>query len=347
MKSVVISTQGLKKSSKALGQYAAEALSQQTRFADLPLQARLLLAVSRVRGTHAKVPIAERYVLDTLGRIIDAGNDRQQTIDAVNLLTQVLLVAKRDAQGQDEANPEWLSSAENLILCVLCKVRDGQHSEAAQLAKYLLTDTPFEQFGRAASTLCNAECFKRAGTDVFTPSWSKQSVECADTKLNSVTHVQQLTLGELLLLNTLRLRMRTLRYSRISSTVIPMLRSHLALPKIESLVDAHLVEALQYFHKSPDIRCLCCLDISVDEALFLSLFSSYGHDDHEGVQQSLNSRLPQRSTDRLMARHVEFKTIVGGLGIEVPQRKWDYAELDNLSQFYRPCDHFSEAAVAH
>lgn len=347
MKSVVISTYGLFNSPRSLDHMSPHGLNQQTLFADLPLQARLLLAVSRVRGVQPKVPIAERYVLDTLGRIIDAGSDRQNTIDAINLLTEVLLVARQHAEPHDAVGSEWLSSAENLVLCVLCKVRSGRTAEAAKLAKYLLTDTSFDQFDQAASTLCNAECFKRAGPHVFTPSWSTSTSIDTQTKHCSVTRAQQLSLIELLLLNTLRLRIRTLRYSNIGSRVVPMLRESLALPRIESLIDAHLVEALQYSETSPDIRCLCCSDISADEAKFLDVFAHYTTTDDRLISEQLSGWLPNVSASRLKVRTQEFQSIVMNLGESIPLRNWDFVELKNRTKYFRQCDHFSEAAIAH
>ncbi len=80
MNPVIISTEALRRAPRALSQPGSigGVASSQTRFTDLPLPARLLLAVPRARGHSTAAPIAERYVLDTLGRIIDAGPERQR-----------------------------------------------------------------------------------------------------------------------------------------------------------------------------------------------------------------------------------------------------------------------------
>ncbi len=61
MQTVNISTEQLSCSPKALAQSAAKAVAQQTLFGDLPLPARVLLAVPRVRGPLPKAGLVECY----------------------------------------------------------------------------------------------------------------------------------------------------------------------------------------------------------------------------------------------------------------------------------------------
>lgn len=173
MNPVIISTAKLSQSLRALSGDASTALSQKTCFADLPLQARLLLAVPRVRGHKPKATLVERYVLDSLGRIIDPGPERRQTIESVNLLAEVLLTRHQLAREPEVAGGQWLSALENLILCALCKIRNGQSDEATRLTGHWLNKASVDSFNAAASTLCNAECFARGGPHVFTPGCSQ------------------------------------------------------------------------------------------------------------------------------------------------------------------------------
>jgi len=241
-------------------------VNQQTHFADLPLQARMSLAVPRIRGHQPIAPLAEHYVLDALGRIIDPGPARRETIEAVNRLAEVLLTELPDNMNSAKSDGQRLSSIENLVLCVLCKVRSGRAQEAKQLAAHWLNQSSIESFNTAAITLCNSKCIKRGGSHLFTPSGSSTCTETDGiAKMrHSVSYVQDLSVCESLLLNAMRLRLCTLRYPDIGVRVLPMLRQHLALPRIETLSDAHLVESLQYSMESPDIRCLCCSSVSVD-----------------------------------------------------------------------------------
>lgn len=347
MNPVIISTKGLFQSPRALGSTTADAISQKTRFADLPLQARLLLAVPRVRGRLPKAPIAERYVLDALGRIIDAGPERHQTIVAVNLLAEALLTPGPLSESPEQTDGQWLSSVENLVLCVLCKVRSGNQKEAAQLTKHWLTKSSVESFNAATVALCNSECFKRAGPHVFTPSWSGAAARGTSLTCRSVSYVNELSLGELLLLNAIRLRMRTLRYAGIGNRVVPMLREHLALPQIESLLDALLVESLQYSANSTDVRCFCSKAISVNEAQFLDAVAAMSTGDNELVTQQLKSWLPISSVERLRARLEEFQSIVQNIGTAIPLREWDFAELANCSQHHKQCEHINEPPMIH
>lgn len=347
MNPVIVSTKGLYQSPGALDQASPGSLSQQSRFADLPLQARLLLAVPRVRGRLPKVPIAERYVLDALGRIIDAGPERRQTIEAVNLLAEALLMPGPLSGISEVADSQWLSAVENLVLCVLCKVRSGNQEEAAQLTKHWLTKTSLETFNAATVALCNSECFKRAGPDVFTPSLSGAAARGTCSTRQSVCFAQELSLGELLLLNAIRLRIRTLPYAGIGNRVVPMLRQHLALPRIESLLDALLVESLQYSLNSPDIMCLCSKAISANESQFLSAVWAFSTGDNELVTQQLKSWLPINSVERLRARMGEFQSIVQSIGTVIPQREWDLIELAKCSQHYKNCEHINEPPMIH
>lgn len=347
MNPVIISTKGLSQSPRVLGQTTFEALAQRTRFADLPLQARLLLAVPRVRGLSAKAPIAERYVLDALGRIIDAGPERRQTIVAVNLLAEALLTPGPQPDSPEQVDSEWLSSIENLVLCVLCKVRGGNEKEAVQLTKHWLAKPSVESFNAAAVALCNSECFKRAGPHVFTPSWSGVAAQGTRSKCRSVSKVKALSLGESLLLNAIRLRMRTLAYPGIGNRVVPMLREHLALPRIESLLDALLVESMQYSLDPPDIKCFCVSAISADEAQFLGAIAAFSTGDIELVKQQLTSWLPVGSVVRLISRSKEFRLIIQGIGTAIPLREWDLAELRSCPELSKRCMHINEPSMIH
>lgn len=346
MNPVIISTKGLSQSPRALGQLVSDGYSQQTRFSDLPLQARLLLAVPRVRGRSPKAPLAERYVLDALGRIIDAGPQRRQTIEAVNLLAEALLTPSQ-FNGAEVGDKKWLSSVENLVLCVLCKVRSGRSVEAAQLTKHWLNKASVENFNTAAVALCNSECFKRGGPHVFTPSWSGTTVLDTHARHCSVSATNDLSLGELLLLNALRLRMRTLSYTDISIRVVPMLREHLALPRIESLLDALLVESLQFSPQPPDIRCLCSSSIAADEAQFLGAIAVFSTGDAELITNQISSWLPSGSVERLRARTAEFQSIVKKIGTTIPLREWNLAQLGSRRESYRECEHFNEPSMIH
>ncbi|MFK7858844.1 MAG: hypothetical protein AB8B64_08490 [Granulosicoccus sp.] len=355
MNSVTISVDQLRRSPRAFGQSATTVLSQRTCFADLPLPARLLLAVPRIRGLAPRAQIAQRYVLDTLGRIIDAGPQRRDTIEAVNLLSEVLQMPSQfddsvdqcDAQLDDQPDSQWLSAMENMVLCVLCKIRSGQTAEAGRLTQHWLTKTSVHQFNAAAEALCDSDCFKKGGAHVFTPAWSGPVLPDAGSRHRSVSLTKELALGESLMLNTIRLRMRTLPYTGISTQVVPMLREHLALPKIESLIDAHLMEALQYSVGTIDVRCLCCSDISADEAKLLAAIAAFSTGDSAEITRQLGSWLPSGSVKRLRARTQEFQNIVQHMGVSIPLRDWDFSELDDRAHLYRECSHINEPSMIH
>ena len=347
MSPVVISTKKLSKSQRVAESNMSAELAQRTCFADLPLHARLLLAVPRVRGHKMKATLVERYVLDTLGRIIDPGPRRSESIESVNLLAEVLLTRHQLEQENEAVDRKWLSGLENLVLCSLCKIREGQSDAAARLTSHWLNKDSVESFNAAASTLCNLECFKRGGPHVFSPGCADKVVQDAHTKYGSVSSTEDLTLGELLLLNALRLRMRTLPHTRFASQVVPMFRENLALPRIETLLDALLAESLLYGSEAPDIRCLCSRIISVGESCFLSAISVFATADAELIASQLRTWLPLQSAERLQARTKEFQSIIKNLGSVVPRRDWNTDQLSHSSERQYCCEHLNEPSMIH
>lgn len=347
MNPVIISTATLSQSLNDQSDDVAAALTQKTCFADLPLQARLLLAVPRVRGHKPRATLVERYVLDSLGRIIDPGPERRQTIESVNLLAEVLLTRHQLARESEVVDGQWLSALENLVLCALCKIKNGQSDEATRLTGHWLNKSSVASFNAAASTLCNAECFVRGGPHVFTPGCTgKRSVE-ALTVHQSVSCTKDLSLAELLLLNSIRLRMRTLPYTDFAEQVLPLLREQLALPRIEAVVDALLVESLLYGVNAPDVRCLCSQVLSVGEARLLAAMAAFATGDAECVATQLDSWLPPASVERLKARSGEFQSIMDNLGAIVPARNWNFDELSDWQDQRQACEHFNEPPMIH
>ena len=347
MNPVIMSIEKLHQTPRLSGSDAVAASAHKTSFADLPLQARLLLAVPRVRGHLPKATLVERYVLDSLGRIIEPGPRRRQTIESVNMLSEVLLARHSLAQEPETDDKQWLSALENLVLCALCKIQNGHSDEAAQLTGHWLNKQSIQSFNAAASTLCNSECIKHGGPHVFTPGCTGKTAVDAYAVHRPVSYTRQLSLGELLLLNALRLRMRTLPHVRIANQVVPLLRENLALPCIEALLDALLIECLQYGGEESDVRCLCSEVLSVGESRLLTFIAAFGTGDAEMIATELHSRLPPDSAERLQARTEEFQSIVENLGAVVPRREWNENELSSRLNRNDVCEHLKEAPLIH
>lgn len=349
MNPVIISTEALKSAPRALAQPGSIQASSAspTRFRDLPLPARLLLAVPRARGRSLKAPIAARYVLDTLGRIIDAGSERQHTIEAVNLLAEILINSASRAEQPDPAGSEWLSSTENLVLCLLCKIHGGQAEEARNLARHCLDAPSIEPFSKAATALCSADCFRRGGSHVFTPSWQGMPNHNGPMEHRSVIETCELSLGEAVLLNSLRLRKRTLSYAGLGAKVVPLLCQHAALPELQTVIDAVLVEAIRHSAHPPSFQCLCCPDISAVEAMYLDTLANFSAGDAVRTQRHLSEWLPSESVERLLSRSADFQNILRQIGTPLPTRQWDVQELRAREALHRDCEHFNETPMIH
>lgn len=350
MKAVVINTDNLSSKPVALAANARDQMLKPTRFSDLQLPARLLLAVSRARGTSSKATLPSRYVLDTLGRIIDATDNRESTIAAVNRLSETLLQLETiNKQMEERCNddPTWLSEAENLMLCVLCRVKAGDATSARRMVGNWLDSGDLTTFSDAACQLCDSVCFKNGGQHVFAPSWSGISRHDIETRHRSVVITGDLSLGESLLLNALRLRVRTLPYAGINTHVVPLMGKHLALPGLASLVDAVLLEALQYAGDAPDIRCLCAKEISVGEARHLGAMSAFMTGNNVMVKRQLSEWLPEHAVERLSGRTDEFHHALQALGTSIPQRRWDLKHLRDRRFLYQDCQHSNESPMIH
>lgn len=347
MNHVIIPIEQLKSSTRTFGQSAAKTIAKRTRFSDLSLPARLLLAVPRVRGQSNKAELAERYVLDTLGRVIDAGPERRHTIEAVNLLAEVLNTPSQFDNDIERTDQQWLSATENLVLCVLCKVSSGQKQQAEQLIQHWLKTFSSEDFITAATALCDSTCFKRCGPHVFTPSCSSAAPTSSVINHRSVTQTSQLSLGESVLLNAIRLRMRTLNYTGINTRVLPIMGESLALTKLEALVDAHLVEALQYSAGALNIRCLCSSKLSTDEARLLAAFAVTATGNMHEIRIQLSSWLPSESVKRLQYHTSEAQTTLHQLGSSLPLRDWNFQQLESQTSLGNECQHVSEPSIFH
>lgn len=349
MNPIIISTEALKSAPRALAQPGSVQATNgaPTLFRDLPLPARLLLAVPRARGRAPKASIAARYVLDTLGRIIDAGSQRQHTIEAVNLLAEILLNSASRSAQPDTAPAEWLSDTENLVLCLLCKIQAGQAEEARNLARHSLDAPSIEPFSKAATALCSAECFRRGGEHVFTPSWRGMPTHDDAQEHRSVTLTSELSLGEAVLLNALRLRKRTLSYAGLGAKVVPMLCHHVALPELQTVVDAVLIEAIRFSAHPPAVQCMCCPDVSAVEAEYLTALANFCGGDGQRTQRQLSEWLPTESVSRLMARHDEFEALLRQIGTPLPNRLWDIRELRAREELHHDCSHVNEPSMIH
>ncbi len=349
MNPVIISTEALRSAPRALARPGSiqAASASRTRFQDLPLPARLLLAVPRARGRTPKASIAARYVLDTLGRIIDAGSERQHTIEAVNLLAEILLNPANHLEQADSHESQWLSDTENLVLCLLCKIHGGQAEEARNLARHCLDAPSIEPFSKAAAAVCSADCFRRGGSHVFTPSWRGMPNHNGPVEHRSVSLTAELSLGESVLLNSLRLRKRTLSYAGLGAQVVPMLCQHAALPELQVVVDAVLVEAIRYSAHPPAIKCLCCPELSAVEAMYLGTLADFSAGDATRTQRQLSEWLPSDSVNRLLARSEEFQAILRQIGTPLPSRHWDIRELQAREELHQDCEHFNETPMIH
>lgn len=348
MESTVISTEELKRSARDARGLLTEALAAETRFDDLPLPARALLAITRIRRSSDELSIAERYVLDTLGRIVDAGPERAETIAAVNKFAELLSKPQPFAAlsaGQGVGDSQWLTTVENLALCVLCQIRAGQLGKANSLVSQWLNDSSVGQFNAAAKVLCQTECVKHGGDHVFSPSWKKSISDTVLPRQRSVFRTSELSLGESVLLNAFRLRARTLHYPKIATKVVPLLGQNLALLRLEAIIDGYLVEVLRSTTDRSAFKCTCCKAISPIEARLLNSVAAHASGDAGLLEQTLSDWLPVSGVEQLMKRHEDFQEIAQSLGTALPMREWAWSELESLCSAGHECSHAQEPSM--
>jgi hypothetical protein len=350
METTTFSANDIRRGPVASGEDLADLLSSETRFADLPIPARVLLAVTRIRRPAKELSLAERYVLDSLGRTIDAGPHRAETISAVSRFAESLikphsLSALNVYPKTDDA--QWLTSVENFALCVLCQVRAGKGEEANQLLGQWLGESSIQQFNTAAKVLCRTECFKRGGPHVFTPAWTgtDDNNDADSSNLRSVVNTADLSLNESIILNAFRLRARTLNFPNIATKVLPLLCEQLALPRLEAIIDGYMVEVLRHFDLRSAIKCTCCRVVSHVEARLLSGVAAHCSGDQALLEQQLQSWMIGQSAERLCKRRDEFQSIAQALNFSLPMRDWDWSELEELRDENRLCSHAQEPSM--
>lgn len=350
METTTFSAKDIRRSPLVLGENLTDVLTSETRFADLPIPARVLLAVTRIRRPAEELSLAERYVLDSLGRTIDAGPHRAETIVAVSRFTESLLkphslsILNLSPKTNDA---QWLTSVENFALCVLCQIRAGKGEEANQLLSQWLGDSSIEQFNTAANVLCQTACFKRGGPHVFAPAWTgvDNKNDAGSKRLSSVVYTADLLLNESIVLNAFRLRARTLNFPNIATRVLPLLSEQLALPRLEAIIDGYMIEILRHFDMQSAIECTCCRAVSPIEARLLSGVAVHLNGDQKMLEQQLQSWMPGQSVERLCKRRDEFQSTAQELGFTLPVRDWNWSELEALRHESRLCTHTQEPAM--
>lgn len=290
------------------------------------IPARMLIATIRLAGTETEMPPLERCVLDTIGRVLDSGNQRERTIDAVNRFSVVALTRTRLPITINNNTPGTLSNDELILLKGASQIANSKFKEAHDSLQWLMETSVRNQFICALESLSSVKCFKTLGTHAFTENSFKAHIAETNVSQNHCTILQcdDLSLSELLIVNAIRLWVRGVSIGFSSEGALHSLANHLGLTDFADPLHNLLLETAYKATRQVDIRCLCCLELSPDEARLLAIISSLQHGQPAAAATHLEQWLIDESIQRVLAHSTQMRHSLKSLNNPLPLRQWDF-----------------------
>lgn len=264
-----------------------------------------------------------------MGRLIDSGENRIQTIEAINTFCSIALTQTRMPLEISDAPTSTLLLDEINLIEATAHVTLGNYDKAHMCLQWYMEKNVRTQFIDTIQTLSNARCFKSYGQYSFLPNCFLVSEERGAKSVRhwSVQNTAELTISEQLVVNTSRLWVRGIALGFSSESATHCLANHLHLPGFADLIHNFLYQTATNAKREFDIRCLCCKEISPDEARLLATLSALHHGRPAEAVEHLNDWLPSNSIQRLLTQAANIRLSLAKLGNVLPLREWDFHEL--------------------
>lgn len=300
-----------------------------TRLSHLSMPARLLVATLRLCGLDNKIPPLERSVLDAIGRVIDAGEDRNKTIDAVNQYSAAALMKTRQPLNILKRPHPFLSHDEHCLLKAASQVANDQVGEASDTLEWYMEPATRKQFIHTLQSLSTTGCFSSLGCHVFTASRFNATIDQTDTvqRHESVLKCNDLSVAERLIINASRLWVRAISLGICSESAIRCLAQNLALPGFAEMIHSLLHETAHHATHQFDMRCLCCDEVSPDEARLLAAIAAIQHGHPTEAVNHLEQWFAPASVLRIMSAAPRIRYAMNELRGPLPLRNWDFESL--------------------
>lgn len=303
--------------------------SNKIQLRELALPSRLLIAVMRISGRTTAIPPLERCVLDTLGRVIDSGPERVETLVAINQLCSMISAQTRFRLDIEDKTSATLSNDESLIIKALAQLARGEIEQVHATLEWIMEKRVRNQFIGAANLLLHSHGYAMSGPSVFsTRSLCGTRADQPWTQFEpAVHHCDQLSTSELLVLQTTRLWVKGVFIGFDSGAALQYLSAHLCIGSLDIMLHNIMLETGSRAIRPFDARCLCCTEVSPDEARLLASLATLADGDVELSRHHFLKWLPESSVSHLLQAQPEFLSALHQLPEPLPRREWDFDEL--------------------
>lgn len=317
--------------------------------ADYPIPVRLLIATIRLCGADSTTAPVERCTLDTVGRLLDSGEQRASTIDSINRFCAIVLTQTRLALDIPCHPKEKMTGDEIALIKAASQIHTGNIDDAHMTLQWYMERSVRLEFIEVIQTLTAARCFKAFGAHVFVANKFTADVQLASgqTRHRSLVFTSDLSLSEQIILNTSRLWARGVSLGFSSESAAHCLCSHLVLAGFAPYIHLILYQTATQATREFDMRCLCSNEISPDEARLLATFSALFHGRPAEAITRLGEWLPEQSIQSVMTQTSYIKYALDKLGDAPPLRDWDYTELTHRQLLFDLKRNSSESVHLH
>lgn len=291
------------------------ALLRPTMLKDLPLKARIPLAMMRLSSHGSALPIPHRQVIDVLSRILDPSPQRARRIASLNTWNEVVLARTYHELCVARSPAETLSNDEIVLIDALMRAQNHNLDKDDSSLLSIMDHGErirFRDAGRDMMSGAAMSSTRRGST------WQRQP---------SVLECEHLCLAELIVLNMLRLWVRSKTLGFNSTIAVTLMSKHLGVPQLGNLTLKLLNRIGHSAYRKFDARCICCPEISPDEATLLDGLASIESDSHSSYTNCLLRWLPSVWAQAAFTETTYDALQLPKVGIALPQRDWDFRTL--------------------
>lgn len=304
-------------------------LLRQRTLSSYALPARLLLAALRLNGDTREMSDLDRCLLDSIGRILDSSSNRQQTIAAVNQFSSIALTRTRSPLKIPSPGSVELSDDEQLLIDAASRQLQGHHSAAVSRLQWLMDPETSRHFLQSIDIIADADCFRQHGMYALAPCPVRLGSQDDEKGIrhNSVLQCADLSLEERLLVNVTRVWVKCISLRISSLSAVHRLSSCLGLSGLDTTMHDILHRTAYHATRQFDVRCLCCEEVSPDEARLLATLAAVGHGLPGESVEHLNHWLPPTSVQSVLAKVSGNRKNIFQHDFSLPSRQWDFAGL--------------------
>ncbi len=296
---------------------------QYDRLQDVPLNARVPLAIMRLSSHGSALPIPHRHVIDVLSRILDPGPERAHRVASLNTWNEVVLARTCRPLRIARSPSTIVSDDEALLIDALTRAQDFNLDDDDYALSSIMERSERIRFRDAGRHMMAGTAMHPTRT---IPNWQRQP---------SVLECEHLCLAESIVLNMLRLWVRSKAQSLDSTIAVSLMSEHLGVPHLGELICSLLSRISHSAYRKFDACCICCPEISPDEASVLDGLSAIEFGSHSRYMNSLLQWIPTVWAQAVFNKTIEHAQLLPETGISLPRRDWAFATLVARQPLFR------------